>query len=168
VPDPLPFDPIYEARRQWRAQGWTDAAGGMAAVTSVMRAQQLLLARVDAVLEPFELTFSRFEVLALLAFSRQGELPLGKIGRRLQVHAASVTNAVQRLEAQRLVRRRPHPTDGRTVLAQITPKGQRVMRAAAAALNAVFAGMPLGAAELDALVATLQTLRHDAGDFVRA
>ena len=42
---PLTFDPIEEAARQWRAHGWDDAADGMAAVTSLMRAQAIVLAR---------------------------------------------------------------------------------------------------------------------------
>ena len=63
---PLPFDPIEEARRQWEAHGWRGSASGMAAVTSVMRAQQIFLSRVDALLRPFGLTFARYEVLVLL------------------------------------------------------------------------------------------------------
>ena len=63
---PLPFDPIEEARRQWAAHGWQDVADGMAAITSIMRAQQLFLARVDAVLRPYELSFARYELLMLL------------------------------------------------------------------------------------------------------
>ena len=94
---PLAFDPIAEAARQWRAAGWDGEADGMAFVTSVVRAQQILLARIDECLTPFGLTFARFEVLMLLSFS-PGRLPLGKIGARLQVHPASVTNAVDRLE----------------------------------------------------------------------
>ena len=43
----------------------------------------------------------------LLGFSREGALPLGKAGARLQVHQTSVTNAVDRLEAQGFVRRVP-------------------------------------------------------------
>lgn len=39
---PLPLDPLAEARRQCE-HGWEAAADGMAAVTSVMRAQQILL-----------------------------------------------------------------------------------------------------------------------------
>ena len=99
---PLPFDPILEARRQWAAHGWEDAANGMAAVTSVFRAQQIYLARIDAVLRPLGLTFARYEVLMLLMFSRAGALPLSKVGARLQVHATSVTNAVDRLAEQGL------------------------------------------------------------------
>ena len=72
----------------------------MAAITSIVRAQQIFLARIDAVLRPLDLTFARYEVLMLLLFSRNGSLPLNKIGARLQVHPTSVTNAVDRLEAQ--------------------------------------------------------------------
>ncbi len=57
----------------------------MMAVTSVMRVQQILLARLNEALEPFELTFPRYEALMLLYLSRAGSLPLGKMGARLQV-----------------------------------------------------------------------------------
>src|SRR5579864_7621382 len=132
----LPFDPIEEARRQWAAHGWEDAAEGMAAVTSVMRAEQVFLARVDEVLRPFQLTFARYEALMLLSFSRQGSLPLSKVGQRLQVHPTSVTNTVDRLEAQGFARRVPHPTDRRTTLAEITDAGRDVVTRATAEINA--------------------------------
>ena len=112
----LPFDPVAEARRQWVEHGWAEAAGGMAAVTSLMRAQQIVAARVEEALRPWALTFARYEVLMLLLLSRRGSLPMGRIGERLQVHPASVTNAVDRLEAQGFVRRTPHPTDRRATL----------------------------------------------------
>ena len=65
----LPFDPVAEARRRWVEHGWEDAAAGMAAVTSLMRAQQIVSARVDEALRPHALTFARYEVLMLLLFS---------------------------------------------------------------------------------------------------
>lgn len=166
TPKPLAFDPIVEAEKNWRAAGWSDAARGMVLVTSVMRAQQLLLARVDATLEPFSLTFARFEVLMLLDFSRRGQLPLNKIGQRLQVHPTSVTNAINRLEHDGLVERRPHPTDGRATLAALTPLGRRRVRRAAAVLNeTVFADTGLSQEQLDVVVEGLVALRRNAGDF---
>ena len=77
--------PIAEARKNWENAGWEAAADGMALVTSIMRAHQVLLARVDTALAPFRLSFARYEVLMLLSFSQTGRLPLGKIGQRLQV-----------------------------------------------------------------------------------
>ncbi|MEV4258821.1 MarR family transcriptional regulator, partial [Spirillospora sp. NPDC049652] len=95
------LDPIAEAHRQWRAR-WPGHADQMAAVTSVMRAQQLLLGRIEGVLKPFGLTFAAYEALRLLAFTRTGTLPMGKMGQRLMVHAASVTNVIGRLERRGL------------------------------------------------------------------
>jgi DNA-binding MarR family transcriptional regulator len=163
---PLPLDPIAEARRQWVAHGWAEAADGMAAVTSLMRAQQIMLARVEEVLRPHELTFARYELLMLLLFSGNGSLPLSQVGDRLQVHPASVTNAVDRLERQRLVRRMPHPSDRRATLAEITDAGRKVALAATVDLNqGVFTTPGLTTHDVDILVSVLRTLRRTAGDF---
>ncbi len=163
---PLPFDPILEARRQWTVHGWAGSADGMAAVTSVIRAQQIYLARVDQVLRPLGLTFARYEVLMLLVFSRAGSLPLNKMGARLQVHPTSITNAVDRLVGQDLLRRVPHPTDGRTTLAEITEKGRELALRATAAVNAaVFTDPGLPGSDVTTLVEVLRNLRRSAGDF---
>jgi DNA-binding MarR family transcriptional regulator len=162
----LPFDPVAEARRQWEAHGWEDAAPGMAAVTSLMRAQQIVSARVEEVLRPYGLTFARYEVLMLLVLSRRGTLPMVRIGERLQVHPASVTNAVDRLEAQAFVRRAAHPTDRRTTLVELTEAGQAVAAKATDELNtAVFTRPGLSPDAVDQLVAVLTRMRADAGDF---
>lgn len=165
----LPFDPIAEATKNWDRAGWAEFADGMALVTSIMRAQQLLLARIDEILAPFELTFARFEVLMLLSFSRRGELPLGKIGQRLQVHPASVTNAIDRLESGGLVARLPHPHDGRTTLAAITSRGRELTVQAVERLNLdVFGRSGLTTAELRAVIDAITKLRSAAGDFTIA
>jgi len=162
----LPFDPVDEARANWERHGWGDAALGMAALTSVMRVHQILLARVDAVLRPRGLSFARYELLMLLTFSRRGELPLGKVGARLQVHPASITNAMRRLEGDGLVRRTPHPTDGRTTMAGITSHGRAVAREATAALNTeVFTDIGLDEADGKDLFELLRRVRSGAGDF---
>lgn len=168
MPDrpPLPFDPIAEARRQWGAHGWDGAAPAMAVVTSIMRVQQILLARADAALRAHDLTFARYEVLMLLSFARRNELPLGKIGERLQVNPASVTNAVDRLEQQGLVERVPNPADGRGTLARLTAAGARVVGEATAVMNEeVFSGLGVDAAEMEHLFDLLRGVRQAAGDF---
>ncbi len=163
----LPFDPVAEAARQWRARGWIEAVDGMAAVTSLMRAHQIVLSAVDVVLRPMGLTFARFEVLTLLSFTRTGALPLSKLGARLQVHPTSVTNAVDRLAADGLVRRERHPSDRRAVLARITGEGRVLAARATQALNAeVFSGPAgLDSAQCRELVAAIAALRRGAGDF---
>jgi hypothetical protein len=119
---PAKRDPIAAARANWERAGWGDVSQGMVAVTSVMRAHQILLARVETALRPYDLSFSRFELLRLLAFSRSGALPITKASDRLQVHVTSVTHAIRRLEADGLVQRVAHPTDRRTTLVDHRPR----------------------------------------------
>ena len=166
LPDPLRFDPIAEARRQWVEHGWEAQADAMVLATSLMRAQQIVLSRVDTVLRPLDLTFARYELLMVLLFSRAGSLPLNKLGNRLQVHPTSVTSAVDRLETQGLVRRRPHATDRRTTLAEITDEGRSLAAEATELLNAkVFEDPLVPERRVAALNAALAELRHLAGDF---
>jgi DNA-binding MarR family transcriptional regulator len=138
----------------------------MSAVTSIMRAQQILLARLNDTLKPFDLTFPRYEALMLLYYSRAGALPLGKMGVRLQVHRTSVTNIIDGLERSGLVRREPHERDRRTTLAAITPKGRETAEAVTPILNAMrFGTAPLEGSELHEITRIFERMRSDADGF---
>lgn len=138
----------------------------MAAVTSVMRVQQILLAQLNAVLRDHRLTFPRYEALMLLSFTRDGALPLGKLGERLQVHRTSVTNIVDKLEQDGFVRRVPHESDRRATLAEITAQGREVAQVATLDMNAAaFSLEALGADEQEQLTTLLEAVRRGAGDF---
>src|SRR3954466_686649 len=159
----LPFDPIERAAQTWEER--FGPASSMRAATSVFRVQQILLARFDEALKPYELTFARYEVLVLLTFSRTGQLPLKVIGSRLMVHPTSVTNAIERLVAAGYVERRPNPADGRGVLAGITESGRAVVEVATAELTKLDFGLgDLPDGELDALFDILRRVRLGAGD----
>ncbi|MFB1295502.1 MarR family transcriptional regulator [Mycobacterium sp. pW049] len=159
-------DPIAIARDNWERSGWSDVADGMVAVTSVMRAHQILLARVETALRPYDLSFSRYELLRLLAFSRTGALPITKASDRLQVHVTSVTHAIRRLESDGLVERLPHPTDGRTTLVRITDLGRSTVEDATVTLNKdVFGDIGISDEQSRTLAASIETLRRSAGDF---
>lgn len=138
----------------------------MAAVTSIMRAHQILLSQLDTLLKPHDLTFARYEALVLLTFSKTGALSLSKIGERLMVHPTSVTNTVSRLERASLVRRMPNPRDGRGVLAEITDRGRETVRLATADLMEADFAMPMyDEASLEQMFGLFRTLRVAAGDF---
>ncbi|MDN5857009.1 MAG: MarR family transcriptional regulator [Pseudonocardia sp.] len=138
----------------------------MAAVTSVMRAQQILLSAVDGALRPHGLTFARYEALVLLTFARTGKLPMRVMGERLQLHPTSVTNIVDRLQADGLARRTPHPTDRRATLVEITEAGSRRLEAATTAVTAIDFGLSgLSCAEETELTELLAKVRRSAGDF---
>jgi DNA-binding MarR family transcriptional regulator len=164
---PLRIDPVAEARRHWEERWGQAPTASMAAVTSIMRAQQILLARLNELLRPHGLTFPRFEALVLLSYTKSGELPIGKLGERLQVHRTSASSIVAALADDGFVRRVPSERDGRATLAQITDRGRAVARAATADLNDAEFGLgALTPAEQEGLTGTLRTLRLDAGDFV--
>ncbi|MDP9884924.1 DNA-binding MarR family transcriptional regulator [Sinomonas atrocyanea] len=164
--DPLPRDPIADARRNWERNGWADVAAPMAAITAIMRTQQILIARIEDVLKPLGLTFARYEMLALLSFARTGSLPMSKASALLQVHPTSVTNAVDRLEGAGYVTRTPHPTDGRTTLIELTDSGRALAEKATVALNAeVFGRSGFTGEDVDALLRILGDFRRQAGDF---
>lgn len=161
---PLPFDPIARA-----AELWDDRVGSstsMAAVTSVMRVQQIIQSAVDAALKPHGLTFARYEALVLLYFSRKGALPMRVMGERLQLHPTSVTNIVDRLESDGLVRRTPHPTDRRTTLVEITDAGlQRRENATAAVVDVNLGLKGLTDRQTEQLTDLLAKVRRASGDF---
>lgn len=160
----LSFDPIARAGNLWE-QRW-GRSPAMLAVTSIMRAQAILIAELDALLKPYSLTFARYEALVLLTFSRAGALSLSRIGERLMVHPTSVTNTIARLERQGYVLRRPNPDDGRGVLAEITESGRKVVEEATADLLAADFGLGCyGEAELETIFGVLRGLRVAAGDF---
>ncbi len=162
----LAFDPINEAARQWTKHWGEPSSHPMAAVTSIFRAHQILLARLNEELEPFDLTFSRYEALMLLFLSRKGSLPLGKMGARLQVHRTSVTNLIDGLERSAYAKRSPHPSDRRTTLATITPSGRKVAQEATGALNALrFGTEPMTQENLTEITGLLRALRLGADDF---
>jgi DNA-binding MarR family transcriptional regulator len=166
VSEPLPFDPIAEARRQWRKHWGTGPGPSMVAATSIMRAEQILTARLNAILEPWALTFPRYETLMILYYSRNGSLPLGKMGDRLQVHPTSITNTIDGLERLGLAERVRHEDDRRMVLASLTERGREVAVAATDAVNrARFGTAPLKRDELQTLFDVLRRLRADEDGF---
>ena len=145
-------DPIVEAHRQWVAHGWPDAADGMAMVTSVVRAHQLLLERIDA-------------VLRLLSFAREAAMPMSRLGSLLQVHPTSVTSAVDRLVGQGYVERVRGDADRRVVRAVLTDAGREAVDGATAALNSeVFASPGLPAGDVRELTERLTALRTGLGE----
>jgi DNA-binding MarR family transcriptional regulator len=162
--EPLPFDPIMRAATLWERR--IGPSRTMAAVTSVMRVQQILLSAVDGALRPHGLTFARYEALVLLTFARSGRLPMRTMGERLQLHPTSVTNIVDRLQADGLVRRVPHPSDRRATLVEITEAGAALREKATDSVTAIDFGLVgLEPDQQSQLTELLGQVRRAAGDF---
>ena len=157
-------DPVVVADANWRAHGW-DTGPYFRAALSIYRANELIRQSNEAALAPHGLTHSRHEALAVLYFSRLGEMPLGRLSARLLVHPTSVTSTVDTLERLGHVRRVAHPTDRRATLARITPKGRRAIEASNRDMVAACFGLgALDEARADALFSILSKVRGEGAE----
>jgi DNA-binding MarR family transcriptional regulator len=164
--EPAPFDVVEASRRVWLSQWNAEAASGMAVFTAILRSYQLLNDEVNRVMARHDLTFGRYEVLTWLATDPESSLTLSWISKTLRIPPATVTNLIDRLEQDRLVRRVPHPSDARTTLAVITPRGRRVASNATEELNStVYEQIGLNPSQRNALIDLLAELRANGDEF---
>ena len=126
-------DPVEWSREQWIAQD-QPAPDQFTAMVAILRTHQAMTASIDATLRTHELTRTGYLLMTTLQLSRDGTRPLGQLSRHLMVHPTTVTLALDQLEKRKLVRRNPHPTDRRTILAVLTPAGQEILDQATKAL----------------------------------
>ena len=165
-PNPAPFDVVEASRRVWLREWNADAASGMAVFTAILRSFQLLNDEVHRVVRRHDLTFARYEVLTWLATDPESSLTLSWISKTLRIPPATVTNLIDRLEQDKLVRRVPHPTDARTTLAVITPRGRKVAREATSDLNqSVYERVGLSEVQRYQLLDLLAELRAHGNEF---
>jgi DNA-binding MarR family transcriptional regulator len=128
-------DPIEFTRERWAADH-QPGAEHFAAVCALIRAHQVMVAELDRMLKPHNLSRTAFLLMATLLISQEHIRPLGQLSRQLMVHPTTVTLVIDQLERRDLVTRRPHPTDRRTVLAALTDEGRRIVTEAADELAA--------------------------------
>ena len=158
-----PDDPVVKADRNWHERGWASGPH-FRAMLSIGQVQDMLAAHSAECLTAHHLTGSRHEALAVLYFSREGQMSLGKLGQRLMVHPTSVTAVVDTLERLGFVERVPHPSDRRQTLARITPLGRSTMERASQEIAVDHYGLgALSAAEAESLCLLLKKVRRKAG-----
>lgn len=164
---PLKKDPIAEIQKNWEKKGWSSAAAPAAAVTAIMRTQQILMGRAQEALKPFDLTFARFELISLLSHARENRMLMNRASALLQVHPTSITNAVDRLQAAGLVERQPHESDRRAILLVLTAEGEQVAQRATEALNEqVFERTGFTGDQIEDLNRILADFRQLSGDYL--
>ena len=117
-------------------------------------------ARVERALGEVGLSLAKAKLLRHLHHSKDA-LPLGALAERNSCVKSNVTQLMDRMEAEGLVRRVPDPDDRRSVRAQITAEGRRKYEAASRVLTAAEGEVLQGfsAAERQQLVEFLERLR---------
>lgn len=87
----------------------------------------LLVKRIAALLQPLHLTPASGLALSILADAGE-PLPPNVIADRLIVSRATVTGLLDSLERRAYIRRQPHHSDRRMILAEITDAGRQAAR----------------------------------------
>ncbi|WCK56704.1 MarR family transcriptional regulator [Aneurinibacillus sp. Ricciae_BoGa-3] len=89
------------------------------------RANRAVVDRVTEDIRSYELNPTEFAVLELLY--HKGDQPIQHIGKKVLLASGSITYVVDKLEAKKLLERKPCPTDRRVTYAAITEKGKDLM-----------------------------------------
>jgi DNA-binding MarR family transcriptional regulator len=138
----------------------------MSTYTALFRSYQLINAQVNQVMRAHGLTFARYEVLLWLATDPEEPLTLSWISRTLRVPPATVTNIIDYLETEKLLRRVTLASDARTTVAEITAAGRRLAKDVTQDLNtAVYEQVPLSEDKRALLIELLRELRANGHEF---
>jgi DNA-binding MarR family transcriptional regulator len=113
--------------------------------------------------DSFRVTLPRFDLMAQLDRTPNG-MTLGELSQRMMVSNGNVTGLVDRLVAQKLIDRRPSPTDRRAQIVSLTADGRKAFRAMARAngdwIGEIFAN--LTPSEIDDLMRLLDKAKASA------
>ena len=97
-------------------------------VTNLMMAISTLTRRVRAAVASHDLSMSQTMVMARLA--KDGSFTAADLARAEGMKPQSMGTVIAELEELGLVRRKPHPTDGRQRMIELTDKGLAVRKLA--------------------------------------
>jgi DNA-binding MarR family transcriptional regulator len=154
---------------EWMRQRWSEHQAPQpehfAAMASLLRTTVVVTEELDRVLKKNQLSRTGYLILITLQMSQDETRPLGQLSKALLVHPTTITMAIDQLEKAGLVRRIPHPSDRRTVLAQLTPPGRQAAERASAALAEVSFGLrDTSEATAARVTADLRQVREALGD----
>jgi DNA-binding MarR family transcriptional regulator len=120
-----------------------------------------MVGRLETALEPLGLSLAKLGVLSKLVAAGE-PLPLRLLAEECGCVRSNITQLVDRLEAEKLVRRADDPKDRRSIRAELTAEGKSRHAAGVRALkkaeDELFA--PLAAADRKNLLALLRSLRE--------
>ncbi len=104
-------------------------------IDALMQGGKFTETQLDAALATVGLSATKWSVLRQLV-AAGGQLPLGQLALRLSCVKSNATQLVDRLAADKLVRRVPDPDDRRSILAEITAAGSGAYTAGATVVHA--------------------------------
>lgn len=133
VEGPYANDIVARGMAQWRTERPDIDCSGKAVVGRILRLQDPILRHVDAALRRHGLRYHSYAVLATL---RASGAPFcmspSQLRETLLLTSGGTSNLLARIERKGWIRRRSGPTDGRSVIVELTEQGRRLADAAMA------------------------------------
>lgn len=162
----MPKDAFDDILDQWSAERPELDTASLGVVIRIMSLYRRFLREATRALEPLGLELWEYDVLS--ALRRQGRpyaLSASRLARETDLSTGAMTNRIDRLESQALVRREPHQSDRRGVMVFLTGEGvARIDEAILQRLNAATRSLgSLDAADQQTLAGLLRTVVLDAG-----
>jgi DNA-binding MarR family transcriptional regulator len=96
-------------------------------LVSLMRTTDLLQARFERVMRPFNISMTQYNVLRILRGAEPAGRTCGEIGERMIAREPDVTRLLERMERAGLIRRTRDSEDRRVVVTRITPEGLKLL-----------------------------------------
>jgi DNA-binding MarR family transcriptional regulator len=96
-------------------------------LVSLMRSSDLLQARFERVMRPFNISLTQYNVLRILRGAEPAGRTCGEIGERMIAREPDVTRLLERMERAGLIRRTRDSEDRRVVVTRITPAGLKLL-----------------------------------------
>jgi DNA-binding MarR family transcriptional regulator len=111
----------------------------------------------------FDISTARFDTLAQL-HAAGGELTMGELSSQLMVTSGNVTGVIDGMAADKLVERRPHETDRRSIIISVTPEGRNLFAKVRSAMSKWMgeAMADMTDAEIEQLIKLFGKLKHSA------
>ena len=96
-------------------------------LVSLLRTTDVLHERFEAMIRPFNISMTQYNVLRILRGAEPGGRTCGEIGERMIAREPDVTRLLERLEKAGLIRRTRDSKDRRVVVTRITNSGLKLL-----------------------------------------
>ena len=94
----------------------------------ILRTADVLLRRMNSIVQPFGITLQQFNVLRILPGGGKRGLPTLEIGERMLVATFQITRILDRLEKKKLIQRERDQSDRRHVFCTLANQGASILK----------------------------------------
>jgi len=95
---------------------------------AIVRVAEVFKKESSAIFKHYSITFAQYNVLRVLAASKDGQNTVRDINRIMLVSGPNMTGITKRMEKTGFIIRKSDPDDDRLKWLEITPKGKQVLR----------------------------------------